>query len=225
MVHLRNDVLSLQHKDRLNSLLITGCGLPTDATKDKVSEAVTDVLKTVLKIKNDELDHIPKPNDIILMKWGIGASAIKCKFDSSALVGKLIKNSFELKNTPVRIQPDLSPEQRKVKQELWRLGQSLQKSGGKMPQLRSCRYLIMKGKNDAENTFYESDGTCNVYTKPEWVIPSLALAAPVTSTSQCYNVQSSQQSQQMQVFWQRGASQTGQTHKKNPKLRTAPVHS
>ncbi|CAG7820731.1 unnamed protein product [Allacma fusca] len=155
LAHLRNDVLALRNKDRLNAIIITG-NLSTETSSQKVQEEISLVVRLILKHDTDALDKIPLRTETMKMKWGSNSYAIKCGFDSISFVSKLTKNSCELKDTPFKLQPDLTLEQRKIKQELWCVGQNLQKSEGKTPHLKSRRYLVMKGQTNGEHTYYES---------------------------------------------------------------------
>ncbi|CAG7733288.1 unnamed protein product [Allacma fusca] len=149
IVHLKNDIIQLKEKGNLCFGIISGANVKKGDTKDAIRSAIDGVLSLTGLTADDVAD-------VNLIPWGTHF-AVRCKFQSPALVGKLLRGSLKLKNSNFKVQPDHSPEQRAVRKHLVTCGKEiLADSTTASFQLKSWRYLVIK--NGAKEVYYESDG-------------------------------------------------------------------
>ncbi|CAG7827467.1 unnamed protein product, partial [Allacma fusca] len=137
LIHLKNDMLHLKNTKNHNVGIVTGVNIRRNAAKDFIISA----LEVVLNLTDLKCSDVV---DVDTIPWGNGV-AVKCTFENAGMVGKLLRNSINLKGSNFRVLPDLSPQQRLVRKHLLTFGKDLIEGKASVSfQLKSWRYLVFK---------------------------------------------------------------------------------
>ena len=153
LIHSSNDSLEAKNIFRLNSVIFTGIkSSPSSKTID-VENEIKDIME-ILEIRK----YSVKNYDII--PWGSSSYSMKCTFSHPSTCGQILRFSFKLGKgaaSKYNVRPDLSPEQRKVRDKLCSLRRDIESSSTNAKcTVKSWRYLAVS-HTCGSNIYYEAD--------------------------------------------------------------------
>ena len=160
LIHTSNDYLEAKNIGRLSSVIFTGISSHPSSKSIDVMKEVKDVME-ILEISQFEVKNYQ------IIPWG-SSYAMKCTFSHASTCGLILRYSYKLGKGAIRkynVRPDLSPEQRTVRNKLCSLRQEMESSSNHAKcALKSWRYLAVS-QSSGSIVYYEAD-----YTSPPQLI-------------------------------------------------------
>ena len=157
IAHLSNDSLEAKNVSRLHSVIFTGIKSRPNSKSTDIHQEIKDIME-ILMIRTFHIKSYE------LIPWGSSYS-MKCSFSRASTCGLILKNSYKLRKCATNkysVRPDLSDEQRKIRDKLVTLRAEFESSFKAKCSLKSWRYLAVVHPNGALE-YYEAD---SYNTKP-----------------------------------------------------------